>query len=85
MTSSHVYEVRPRKDHRGVNLISDALPFCRLSYGGPNATRNAIDYAKHRRFLLNDRDQMHESWILKVKGLAILKQVSVCRISIRGA
>jgi hypothetical protein len=23
----HVYEVRPRKHHRGVNLISDALPF----------------------------------------------------------
>jgi hypothetical protein len=23
----HVYEVRPRKDKRGVNLISDALPF----------------------------------------------------------
>jgi len=22
-----VYEVRPRKDHRGVDLISDALPF----------------------------------------------------------
>jgi hypothetical protein len=34
MTSLHVYEVRPRKDHRGVNLISDALPFgqlCRFS------------------------------------------------------
>ena len=30
MTSSqHVYEVRPRKDHRGVDLISDALPFGR--------------------------------------------------------
>jgi len=27
MTSSqHTYEVRPRKDHRGVDLISDALP-----------------------------------------------------------
>ena len=26
----HVYEVRPRKDHRGVDLISDALPFGRL-------------------------------------------------------
>ena len=26
----HVYEVRPRKDRRGVNLISDALPFGRL-------------------------------------------------------
>jgi hypothetical protein len=27
---THVYEVRPRKDHRGVDLISDALPFGRL-------------------------------------------------------
>ena len=33
MTSSqHVYEVRPRKDHRGVDLISDALPFGALSF-----------------------------------------------------
>ncbi len=23
----HVYEIRPRKDRRGVDLISDALPF----------------------------------------------------------
>jgi hypothetical protein len=23
----HLYEVRPRKDHRGVDLISDVLPF----------------------------------------------------------
>jgi hypothetical protein len=23
----HIYEVRPRKDHRGVAAISDALPF----------------------------------------------------------
>jgi hypothetical protein len=31
MTSSqHVYEIRPRKDHRGVDLISDALPFGRF-------------------------------------------------------
>ena len=45
MTSSqHVYEVRPRKDHRGVDLISDALPFGRLCcYGEPDAIRNAID------------------------------------------
>jgi len=27
----HVYEVRPRKDHRGVDLMSDALPFGRSS------------------------------------------------------
>jgi hypothetical protein len=26
----HVYEIRLRKDHRGVDLISDALPFGRL-------------------------------------------------------
>jgi hypothetical protein len=33
MTSSqHAYEVRPRKDKRGVDLISDALPFGRLWY-----------------------------------------------------
>jgi hypothetical protein len=38
----HVYEVRPRKDHRGVDLISDALPFGRLWYGGPEAAANAI-------------------------------------------
>jgi len=44
----HVYEVRPRKDHRGVDLISDALPFGRLWYGEPNAISNAIGYAKHR-------------------------------------
>src|SRR5215831_15640263 len=44
----HTYEVRPRKDHRGVDLISDALPYGGLSYGGPNAVSNAIGYAKHR-------------------------------------
>jgi len=44
----HVYEVRPRKDHRGVDLISDMLPFGRLWYDGPNAVSHAIGYAKHR-------------------------------------
>jgi hypothetical protein len=47
MTSSqHVYEIRPRKYKRGVDLISDALPFGRLWYGEPNAISNAIGYAK---------------------------------------
>ena len=41
----HLYEVRPRKDHRGVDLISDALPFGRLWYAGPNAVANVIGYA----------------------------------------
>jgi hypothetical protein len=46
--STHVYEVRPRKDHRGVDLNSDVLPFGRLWYHGPGAVSNAIGYAKHR-------------------------------------
>ena len=40
--SQHVYVVGPRKDKRGVNLISDALPFGRLWYGEPNAIRIPI-------------------------------------------
>jgi hypothetical protein len=44
----HFYEIRTRKDRRGFDLISDALPFGRLWYGGPNAISNAIDYAQHR-------------------------------------
>jgi hypothetical protein len=38
----HVYEVRPRKDRRGVDLISDVLPFGPLWYDTPD---NAIGYA----------------------------------------
>jgi hypothetical protein len=41
---THVYEVRPRKDHRGVNLISDPLPFGRLYV----EVSDAINYAKFR-------------------------------------
>jgi hypothetical protein len=44
----HVYEIRARKDDRGVDLISDALPFGHLWYAGPNAVANAIGYAEHR-------------------------------------
>jgi hypothetical protein len=38
----HVYEVRPRKDKRGIDLISDVLPFGRLWYDTPD---NAVGYA----------------------------------------
>ena len=40
----HVYEVRLRKDHSGVDLISDVLPFGRLWYDTPD---NAVGYALH--------------------------------------
>ena len=45
--SQHLYEVRPRKDRRGVDLISDVLQFGRLCYGELNAVSNAIGYAMH--------------------------------------
>jgi hypothetical protein len=41
-STAHVYEVRPRSDKRGVDLISDVLPFGRLWYGEPDAVSNAI-------------------------------------------
>jgi hypothetical protein len=44
--SAHVYEVRPRKNKRGFDLISDVLPFGRLWYGEPDAISNAIGCAK---------------------------------------
>ena len=45
----HTYEVRPRKDHRGVehrgvDLISDVLPFGRLWF---DTREHAIEYAMH--------------------------------------
>ena len=40
----HEYEIRPRKDHRGVDLISDGLPFGRLWY---DTLDYAIGYARH--------------------------------------
>jgi len=43
MKPIHIYEVRRRKDHRGFDLISDALPFGGLSYTKPD---DAVGYAK---------------------------------------
>ena len=50
---AHVYEIRPCKDGRGVDLISDVLPFGRLWYGEPNGISNAVGYAK---FFSRSRD-----------------------------
>jgi hypothetical protein len=41
-SSQPPYEVRPRKDKRGVTLIPDALPFGRLSYGEANVLPERI-------------------------------------------
>ena len=38
----HLYEVRPRKDRRGFDLMSDVPPFGRLWYDGPNAVTTEV-------------------------------------------
>jgi hypothetical protein len=53
--SAHVYEVRPRRDHRVLDLISDGPPFGRPWYREPEAISNAIGYAK---FYSRSRDAM---------------------------
>ena len=44
--STHVYEIRPRNDKHGIDLISDVLPYSPLWYAGPTAISNAISFAK---------------------------------------
>ena len=39
----HVYEVRPRKDRCGADLISDVLPFGRVWYGNPTRSATQSD------------------------------------------
>jgi hypothetical protein len=46
----HTYEVRPRRDKRGFDLISDVLPFGGLWYTKPD---DAVSYAK---FFSRSRD-----------------------------
>jgi hypothetical protein len=54
---AHVYEVRPRRDKRGVDLISDALPFRRLWYDGPNAVSNAMHRSRSHPAVIRVYDE----------------------------
>ena len=45
--SYDVYEVRPRKDRDGFDLISELFRYGPIWYAGPDAVRNAIAYAKY--------------------------------------
>ena len=42
-----VYEIRPRKDRDGFDLISDRLRYGPIWYAGPDAVRCAVAYAKY--------------------------------------
>jgi hypothetical protein len=41
-----VYEIRPRADKHGVDLVTAALPYSPMWYRGPKAIRDAINHAK---------------------------------------
>jgi hypothetical protein len=56
MQQMHAYEIRPRKNYRGVDLISDALPFDRLWYSEPDAISNAIGLRKVLQPFTSRRD-----------------------------
>jgi len=45
-SSKHVYEIRPRKDRRGFDLIGDRLPLGLLWFEGSDAIVDAVIYAK---------------------------------------
>jgi hypothetical protein len=43
-----LYEVRPRRDREGIDLINELFRYGPIWYAGPDAVRNAIAYAKYR-------------------------------------
>ena len=47
-TEEDVYDIRPREDQDGFDLIGDRLPYGPIWYTGPDAVRNAVAYAKYR-------------------------------------
>jgi hypothetical protein len=42
-----IYEIRPRKERDGFDLISDRLRRGPIWYAGPDAVRNAVAFAKY--------------------------------------
>jgi hypothetical protein len=56
LTAGHdLYEVRPRKDRDGFDLVSERFRYGPIWYSGPDAVRNAIAYAKYRSHFRSQR------------------------------
>ncbi len=53
--SHDLYEVRPRREGDGVDLISNVFRYGPIWYAGPDAIRNAIAYAKYRSHFRSQR------------------------------
>ena len=46
-TGHDLYELRPREDREGFDLVSELFRYGPIWYAGPDAVRNAIAYAKY--------------------------------------
>ena len=55
MIGHDLYELRPRKDRDGFDLISERFRYGPIWYAGPDAVRNAIAYAKYRSHFRSQR------------------------------
>ena len=58
-TSHEHYEVRPRKDRDGFDLISKLFRYGPIWYAGPDAIRKAIAHAKYRSQSRSQRAIIH--------------------------
>jgi hypothetical protein len=64
----HVYEVLPRKDKRGFDLISNALPFGALCYGEPNAIGYAKFYSRSHDAVIRVYDEEQRDRDARARG-----------------
>ena len=55
LRSHDIYEVRPRKDRDGFDLINELFQYGPIWYAGPDAIRKAIAYAKYRSHFRSQR------------------------------
>ena len=56
LTEGHdLYELRPRKDRDGFDLMSKLFRYGPIWYAGPDAIRKAIAYAKYRSHFRSQR------------------------------
>ena len=56
LTAGHdLYEVRPRKDKDGFDLVNELFRYGPIWYAGPDAVRYAIAYAKYRSHFRSQR------------------------------
>ena len=61
LTAAHdLYEVRPRKNRDGFDLVSELFRYGPIWYAGPDAVRNAVAYAKYRSLSRSQRAKIRE-------------------------